>query len=82
MPVIVSILFFLLFHITSITGEKLIKQGELGLIAGMWLATFILSPIGIFLTYKASTDASFLQFDFYRDVLKRFMTFFQGKSKK
>ena len=30
MPVIVSILFFLLFHITSITGEKLIKQGELG----------------------------------------------------
>ncbi|MDA9820196.1 LptF/LptG family permease [Salibacteraceae bacterium] len=82
MPVIVSILFFLLFHITSITGEKLIKQGELGPIAGMWLATFILSPIGIFLTYKASTDASFLQFDFYRDVLKRFMTFFQGKSKK
>ncbi len=81
MPVIVSILFFLLFHITSITGEKLIKQGEMGPIAGMWLATFVLSPIGIFLTFKASTDASFLQLDFYRESLKRFFQLFRGKSK-
>ncbi len=26
--------------------------------AGMWLSSFVLLPIGIFLTYKAATDSS------------------------
>jgi len=71
MPVVVSIAFFLVFHISSITGEKLIKGGELDVVEGMWLATFILSPIGIFLTYKASTDSSILDLDFYSSLLRK-----------
>lgn len=71
MPVVVSIAFFLVFHISSITGEKLIKSGELDVVEGMWLATFILSPIGIFLTYKASTDSSILDLDFYSSLLRK-----------
>lgn len=77
MPVVVSIIFFLIFHISSITGEKLIKEGELGVAEGMWLATFILSPIGFFLTYKASTDSSLLDIDFYSSIVRKVKALFR-----
>ena len=66
MPVIISVLFFLLFHISSITGEKMVKSGEFSAFAGMWLSSFILTPIGIFLTYKATTDSVIMDTDFYK----------------
>lgn len=69
MPVVVSVLFFLVWHITSITGEKLVKQSELEPIMGMWLATAMLTPIGIFLTYKATTDSVLLDATFYKTLL-------------
>lgn len=58
LPVVVSVLFFLLFHITSITGEKMAKTGVMDSFSGMWLSTFILLPISVFLTLRASKDAA------------------------
>lgn len=69
MPVVVSVMFFLIWHITSITGEKLVKQGEMSGISGMWMATVLLTPIGIFLTYKATTDSVLLDSTFYNRLL-------------
>lgn len=66
LPVVVSVMFFLVFHVLSITGEKLVKQGELLPWQGMWLATAFLFPIGVFLTYKAATDSVILDIDTYR----------------
>jgi lipopolysaccharide export system permease protein len=71
MPVIWAIAYFLLFHITSITGEKLIKQGEMSPFSGMWLSTFILLPMGAFLTYKASTDSKILEMEYYQKLFNR-----------
>lgn len=75
MPVVVSVVFFLVFHISSITGEKLIKEGTMTVELGMWLSAMILTPIGIFLTYKASTDSSLLEMDFYSNLIKRFRAY-------
>lgn len=58
LPVVISVLFFLLFHVSSITGEKMSKTGVIEPIYGMWLSTFILLPISIFLTIKATKDAA------------------------
>ncbi len=65
MPVVVAVIFFLIFHISSITGEKLVKQDQLDVEVGMWMSTFILAPIGAFLTYKATTDSVLLDATFY-----------------
>ena len=76
-------LFFLIFHISSITGEKLAKSGEMLPITGMWMATAILLPIGIFLTYKATTDSRLLDMDTYSknlQKLKRFLRLAQSTS--
>ncbi len=80
MPVLISIAFFLIFHVSSITGEKLIKEGELSVATGMWIATFVLSPVGVFLTYKASTDSSLLDMDAYSNIVRRLKGFFRIKS--
>jgi lipopolysaccharide export system permease protein len=55
--VVISVLFFLVFHVVSMTGEKMAKTGVLDPFTGMWLSTFVLFPISVFLTYRASKDA-------------------------
>ncbi len=63
LPVVVSVLFFVLFHIISITGEKSVKSGVIDANIGMWIAPVVLLPLGIFLTFKATTDSPLLDSD-------------------
>ena len=72
MPVVVSVIFFITFHILSITGEKLAKEGSLQAYQGMWMATLILLPVGVFLTYKATADSALFDVDAYILPIKNF----------
>jgi lipopolysaccharide export system permease protein len=74
MPVVISVVFFIIFHILSITGEKLAKEGEIPVYQGMWLATAILFPIGVFLTFKATSDSSLFDANAYIEPVKNFFT--------
>ncbi len=65
MPLVVAIVFFLLFHLLNTFGEKFAKEGEWGVIAGMWLSVFVLIPIGAFLTYKALNDSQLFNKELY-----------------
>ncbi|MCK5171158.1 MAG: LptF/LptG family permease, partial [Bacteroidales bacterium] len=78
-PVVVSVLFFILYYIISITGEKFAREGVMPPYIGMWLSSFILMPLGIFLTYKATTDSVILNADTYLLFFKRL---FKRLSKK
>ncbi|POY38586.1 permease [Solitalea longa] len=66
LPVVISILFFLVFHVLSIGGEKFARQGKLEPYQGMWVATLVLVPIGIFLTYKAASDSALFDIEKYQ----------------
>ena len=68
MPVLVSIIFFLIYHISSITGEKSAMQGVLDISQGMWLSSFILTPLGLFFCYKAANDSTLINTN-YASVL-------------
>jgi lipopolysaccharide export system permease protein len=72
MPVVVSVVFFLIFHIISITGEKSAREGVISAFWGMWMASFILLPLGIFLTYKASNDSTLFDIQAYLDIFNKF----------
>jgi lipopolysaccharide export system permease protein len=72
MPVVVSVIFFIIFHILSISGEKLSKEGELQPYQGMWIATIILLPVGIFLTIKATSDSALFDVSTYLNPVKNF----------
>jgi lipopolysaccharide export system permease protein len=65
MPVVVSILFFIVYYIINTFGEKMAREGLWPVWEGMWLSSFVLLPIGIFLTYKSATDSTLLNADAY-----------------
>jgi len=78
MPVVVSALFFILFYIMSITGEKFAREGVLSVIQGMWGPSCILFPIGIFFTYKASMDSGLFDKDAYIKAWNRLIRPFKS----
>lgn len=73
-PVLMSILFFILFYVLSLMGEKWAKQGLFSVVADMWLANMILAFIGLIFLRQARVDARLFDSDFYNvlwDKLKR-----------
>ena len=70
LPVVVSIIFFVIYYIISLSGEKLAKEGSWDAVYGMWLSTFILTPIAVYLTYKATNDSALLDTDWYAGKFK------------
>ncbi len=75
MPVVVSVLFFVVYYIISLTGEKFAREMIWEVNTGMWVSSFILLPLGVFLSYKATTDSVILNADFYILYIKKFFTF-------
>jgi lipopolysaccharide export system permease protein len=80
-PVVFSIVFFLIFHISSTAGEKMVKTGISSPLIGMWLGIMVLLPFAIFLTYKAINDSSVLDKDFYKQLLLPVTRLFSKKKK-
>jgi len=72
LPAVVSILFFILYHIISMIGEKSALKGAMSVPAGMWLSSFILLPLGFFLALKATTDSPLMDMDIWNKVLMKF----------
>ncbi len=63
MPAVVAALFFILYYIMSFIGEKYALVGAVPVWQGMWVASAVLLPLGIFLVYKANADASLFDID-------------------
>ncbi len=64
-PAVISIFFFVIYYVISLSGQKMVEENVVGTFAGMWAASYILLPIGIFLTYKATTDSVIMNIDTY-----------------
>jgi lipopolysaccharide export system permease protein len=71
MPVVVSILLFILYYIVSMTGEKSAREDVWDMFVGMWFSSFIFFPVGIWLTYKAATDAALMSAETYTKMIEK-----------
>ncbi len=86
-PAVISIFFFVVWYVISLSGEKLVEEDLISSIAGMWASSYILLPVGIFLTYKASTDSVIMNVETYLLFFRKIKDYiyriaFQGKSAK
>jgi lipopolysaccharide export system permease protein len=70
-PLVFGIIFFVIFHLLNTFGEKLAKESVISPFMGMWLASIIMMPVGIFLTFKALNDSQLFNQEFYFRVFKR-----------
>lgn len=74
MPIFFSILFFVVFHVFSMSGERIAESRALSSFMGMWMAIFVLLPIGMYLTYKAMNDSPLLSMEWYYKTAAKFFT--------
>ena len=86
-PAVISIFFFVVYYVISISGQKMVEELVVGTFAGMWAASYILLPVGIFLTYKATTDSVILNIETYIVFFKKikdfvYKIFFNGSKRK
>ncbi len=70
-PVIIAILLFLVYFMLTRGGQEMSSSGTLSPMVGMWLSAMILTPISIFIFYKANNDSKIFDFDFYIKLFKR-----------
>lgn len=69
LPVVIAVVFFLIYHIVSTVAEKSAKEGSLDPVFGMWTAIIVLTPLGAFLTYKATVDSALFDVDYYKQLI-------------
>lgn len=65
-PVIISVLFFVLYYVLSIIGEKFVRELIWTPARGVWISSYILAVVALFLVYKATTDSVLFSMDWYR----------------
>lgn len=70
-PLVVSVLIFIFYYIIDNTGYKLARDGKWVVWEGMWISTFILAPLGVYVTYKAMNDSAVFNPDAWRRILTR-----------
>jgi lipopolysaccharide export system permease protein len=69
MPIVISVLFFVFYWvIDSICRKMVINSGSWSPWFGAWFPSMVLTPIAIFLTYKAGTDSQLFNPDAYLKV--------------
>lgn len=77
LPLVFAVVFFVIFFLLNNFGKKFVKEGVLGPIGGMWMATYVLTPIGLFLTYKAMRDSSLFNKEVYFRLFRGVRAFVQ-----
>lgn len=80
LPVVVAVLFFLLYYIVNIIYERMVDERIYNVVFGAWFPLCLFLPLGIFLTYKAAKDSALFDLNLYIDPVKNFFKRFK-KSK-
>ena len=78
-PVVISVILFIFYYIIDNMGFKMARDGVWKAWEGMWLSTAVLTPMGIFLTYKAAKDSVILNADTYINALKNLIGKREGR---
>ena len=71
LPVVISVVFFIIYHLISTIAERMAVFGDLNMFLGVWLSSLVLLPVGMFFTFKATTDAALFDGDSWKKVFQK-----------
>ncbi len=71
LPLLLSIILFVVFHVSSMGGEKMAEKNVLTPFIGIWLPNFILMPLGVWLLVKARDDSPLFTLDWYFGIIRK-----------
>ena len=72
-PVVISVLVFIVYYILDNSGYRMARLGSWDIWFGKTLALAVLSPVAVFVTYKANNDSTVFNIDLYRELLMRLL---------
>ena len=70
-PVIVSVFVFIVYYILDNSGYRMARLGEWSVWFGKGMAPAILTPVAVFVTYKACNDSVVFNADIWRNFFMR-----------
>ena len=74
LPIVFAILIFIIFHFINTFGKKVAQEGGIPPFIGCWMSCFVLTPLAIILTKRATDDKGFnISFDWITDIYNRFV---------
>lgn len=79
MPVVLSVLIFILYYIIDSGATRVAKSGEMNIILGTWMSTLVLAPLGGFLTYKSNKDSVVFNIDVYITFFRKLLGIRQSR---
>lgn len=79
LPVIVSVVFFLIYYILNTIGAKWGVAGVVNPAVAVWISNATLLPFGLFFLRQARNDASLFETDFYVNALEKIKSFFKKR---
>ena len=79
-PLVISVLLFLVYYIFDNTGYKMARDGHWPVCFGLWLSSFVLIPLGCYVTIKAMNDSSVFDKDRYVNFFNRILGRRQARS--
>jgi lipopolysaccharide export system permease protein len=82
MPVLISIIFFIIYYMLTITGEKWAKEGVTSPLFGTFFSILVLLPFGFFFLRQARKDARLFEADMYVEFFKKLQKHIQFKLSK
>ncbi len=81
MPMVVSIIMFILYYVINMIGIKMGKDGIIAECVGAWMASFVLLPVGIFVLNRAANESAIFDKDKYQKMIERINMFFTKRRK-
>lgn len=77
LPIVFAVLIFIIYHFINTFGKKVAQESGITPFLGCWLATFILTPFALMLTYRATNDIGLINLD---AILAPFQKIFRKKN--
>lgn len=72
-PILISVLVFIVYYILDNSGYRMARGGMWAVWFGKGLAPVVLTPIAIFVTYKANKDSVVFNADLYKEFFMRLL---------
>jgi len=63
LPIVFAVLIFISFHFINTFGKRVSQEDQLTPFLGAWMSSFILTPLAILLTYRATNDIGLINLD-------------------
>lgn len=73
MPTVISVIIFIFYYIINTSSMKMARDGSMNMVLGMWMSSIVLTPLGLFLTYKSNNDSVVFNLEAYVLTFRRIL---------